>query len=202
MLTSNLNIPSLKLRAPGQSINIAIHRYFWERSTLWQKIHEEERQAEEEDAQLAIPVRTKDKGKGKAKDIKGKGKGKEVADDEPASPAFDKDATLDDADPDDPDAEGSLEIDPDLENPNPDEEDDPADNEEATKEAEVLHFSPIDARFLSSRPLVRARVRKLLRNSPNYLHAFVNLLVAIVGFSLLFLMPRLDADTSCVAVCR
>ncbi|KDQ54862.1 hypothetical protein JAAARDRAFT_352005 [Jaapia argillacea MUCL 33604] len=46
----------------------------------------------------------------------------------------------------------------------------------------LLRFDPIDARHLSSLPLVRARVVKLLRNSTNYMHASQNMLIKI-GFA-------------------
>ncbi|KAJ7785880.1 hypothetical protein B0H16DRAFT_1488336 [Mycena metata] len=45
-----------------------------------------------------------------------------------------------------------------------------------------LHFSPIDARHLSSMPLVKARIIKLLKASKNYMHASNNMLLAI-GFA-------------------
>ncbi|CAL1696293.1 unnamed protein product [Somion occarium] len=44
-----------------------------------------------------------------------------------------------------------------------------------------LNFGPIDLKHLSSLPLVRARVVKLLKNSPSYMHATHNLLVTL-GF--------------------
>jgi hypothetical protein len=43
-----------------------------------------------------------------------------------------------------------------------------------------LNFSPIDARHLSSMPLVKARVIKLLKASTNSMHASHNMLIAIV----------------------
>ncbi|KAJ7042665.1 hypothetical protein C8F04DRAFT_1390618 [Mycena alexandri] len=45
-----------------------------------------------------------------------------------------------------------------------------------------LHFSPIDARHLSSMPLVKARIIKLLKASKNSMHASNNMLIAI-GFA-------------------
>lgn len=41
------------------------------------------------------------------------------------------------------------------------------------------HFTPIDARSLSSAPLVRARILALLRSSRNGMHAYKNLMLAI-----------------------
>ncbi|TFK36810.1 hypothetical protein BDQ12DRAFT_633054 [Crucibulum laeve] len=46
----------------------------------------------------------------------------------------------------------------------------------------TLDFSPIDARHLSSLPLIRARVVKLLKASKNYIHASNNMLITL-GFS-------------------
>ncbi|KAL6299663.1 hypothetical protein BKA93DRAFT_741989 [Sparassis latifolia] len=45
-----------------------------------------------------------------------------------------------------------------------------------------VEFSAIDSRHLSSLPLVRARIAKLLKNSPHHLHASQNLLLKI-GFA-------------------
>ncbi|THU88448.1 hypothetical protein K435DRAFT_830546 [Dendrothele bispora CBS 962.96] len=59
----------------------------------------------------------------------------------------------------------------------PDEE-----REEKDKEVESLNFTPIDARHLSSLPLVRARVVKLLKASRNHMHVSSNMLLTI-GFS-------------------
>lgn len=50
-------------------------------------------------------------------------------------------------------------------------------------EDKSLDFTPIDARHLSSLPLVRARVVKLLKESTNNIHASANILIAIVGNS-------------------
>ncbi|KAF9015475.1 hypothetical protein BDQ17DRAFT_1386204 [Cyathus striatus] len=49
-------------------------------------------------------------------------------------------------------------------------------------DASVLDFSPIDARHLSSLPLIRARVVKLLKASKNNIHASNNMLITL-GFS-------------------
>ncbi|KAF7340022.1 B-block-TFIIIC domain-containing protein [Mycena venus] len=45
-----------------------------------------------------------------------------------------------------------------------------------------LHFTPIDARHLSSMPLVKGRIIKLLKASKNLMHASNNMLIAI-GFA-------------------
>lgn len=52
----------------------------------------------------------------------------------------------------------------------------------------TLVFDTIDTRHLSSLPLIRARLEKLLRNSPHQMHAAQNLLVKIVST---FWMPHL-----------
>lgn len=58
-----------------------------------------------------------------------------------------------------------------------------------------LNFTPIDARHLSSYPLISQRVIKLLRTSKNYMHASNDLLVILVlklnsyGFSNFLHMP-------------
>ena len=44
-----------------------------------------------------------------------------------------------------------------------------------------IHFDPIDVRHLSRISLVKARLGKLLKNSPNYTHKTLNLLVTIVS---------------------
>lgn len=44
-----------------------------------------------------------------------------------------------------------------------------------------LHFDPIDARFLSSLPLVQGRISRLLKCSKYGLHKYLNLLIAIVS---------------------
>ncbi|KAI0095273.1 hypothetical protein BDY19DRAFT_917063 [Irpex rosettiformis] len=44
-----------------------------------------------------------------------------------------------------------------------------------------LAFEPIDSRHLSSLPIVKDRVEKLLRNSPHFMHTLQNLLV-VIGF--------------------
>ncbi|KAJ6501642.1 hypothetical protein C8R47DRAFT_1108154 [Mycena vitilis] len=59
-----------------------------------------------------------------------------------------------------------------------------ADQEEDAGPPELpgLHFSPIDARHLSSMPLVKARIIKLLKASKNLMHASNNMLIAL-GFA-------------------
>lgn len=126
---------SLKLRTGGQSINIAIHRHFWERSPTWQRIQEEE---------LALQERgSLDEGDGE---------------DGEQAPKRESEAALDD------DEDGSA-----------------SDAEAAKFEASKLQFDVIDARFLSSAPLVRSRLIKLLKHSKNHMHAYKNIMVAIVG---------------------
>lgn len=44
----------------------------------------------------------------------------------------------------------------------------------------VIRFDPIDARHLSSLPLIKGRLEKLLRNSPHHMHRALNLVTAIV----------------------
>lgn len=51
---------------------------------------------------------------------------------------------------------------------------------EEPKEYVDTQFQPIDARHLSSLPLVRARIVKLLKASKNNMHASNNLILAIV----------------------
>ncbi|KAF9455017.1 hypothetical protein P691DRAFT_691292 [Macrolepiota fuliginosa MF-IS2] len=54
--------------------------------------------------------------------------------------------------------------------------------EEAMGEKPTLDFTPIDARHLSSLPLVKSRVVKLLKASKNYIHESNNMLITL-GFS-------------------
>ena len=49
-------------------------------------------------------------------------------------------------------------------------------------ESKVL-FDPIDSRHLSSLPLIRTRLEKLLKSTPSNIHKFANLIVAIVRAS-------------------
>lgn len=58
-------------------------------------------------------------------------------------------------------------------------ENDSSSLEAAKTEAENLAFQPIDSRALSSSPLIRARVIKLLKHSKNNMHAYRNILIAI-----------------------
>lgn len=118
----------LKLRTGGLSPNLALHRFFWDRSPTWRKIRAEEA-ATEEDAPEA----------------------------------------------NDPSVEAEL----DQEHGDDDAEE--SDIEEAQQEAKKHHFDPIDARFLSSAPLVRSRVIKLLKHSQNQIHVYKNTLLAIVS---------------------
>ncbi|KAI0935940.1 hypothetical protein AcV5_004217 [Taiwanofungus camphoratus] len=58
-----------------------------------------------------------------------------------------------------------------------------ADEEDSAQHSlTAVHFDPIDSRHLSSLPLIRARLTKLLKNSPHYLHSYTNLLPKI-GFA-------------------
>lgn len=47
--------------------------------------------------------------------------------------------------------------------------------------ASELDFEPVDARHLSSLPLIKNRIVKLLKASPNNIHASNNLIITIVG---------------------
>lgn len=58
----------------------------------------------------------------------------------------------------------------------------PADEDPALNAWHSLDFSPIDARHLSSYPLVRNRIISLLKASKNHMHATTNLLIRI-GFA-------------------
>ncbi|KAI0374486.1 hypothetical protein BV20DRAFT_961659 [Pilatotrama ljubarskyi] len=106
----------VKLRRPGISTNLCVHKYFYERSPIWQQVAEEEKKAvsEEKDG--------------------------------------DKEAPSDD------------EID-----------------QDETKPFEPVHFDPIDSRHLSSMPLLKSRLTKLLKNCPHYMHTSSNIMVKI-GF--------------------
>lgn len=53
-------------------------------------------------------------------------------------------------------------------------------DEETTSERPALGFTPIDARHLSSLPLVKARVVKLLKASKNNIHESNNMLITLV----------------------
>lgn len=60
------------------------------------------------------------------------------------------------------------------------------DEEEAGVNATALKFTPIDARHLSSLPLISARVVKLLKASKNFIHASNNMLITLVSVRKLF----------------
>jgi hypothetical protein len=64
-----------------------------------------------------------------------------------------------------------------------------------------LDFQPIDARHLSSLPLVRARVLKLLKASRNHMHPSNNMLVTIVCFLCSYCRPSLTGDGFFLCVC-
>ncbi|KAH7927378.1 hypothetical protein BV22DRAFT_1127415 [Leucogyrophana mollusca] len=108
----------IKARRGGVGNHSCIHKYFVERSALWQQIHEEE--AREDDPVIVGEVHAQ----------------------------------------------------------TPDDADDTA----ATRQSSFAGFDPIDSRHLSSLPLVRNRVVKLLKASKNYIHASNNLLMTI-GFT-------------------
>ncbi len=55
-----------------------------------------------------------------------------------------------------------------------------ADEDNISPEVRALNFTPIDARHLSSLPLIRARVLNLLKVSKNQIHPANNLIVTIV----------------------
>lgn len=50
-----------------------------------------------------------------------------------------------------------------------------------TEDSDSLNFTPIDARHLSSLPLISARIIRLLKASKNHIHASNNMLITIVG---------------------
>ena len=54
-------------------------------------------------------------------------------------------------------------------------------DEEETKPFEPVHFDPIDSRHLSSMPLLKARLTKLLKNCPHYMHTSSNIMLKIVS---------------------
>lgn len=57
----------------------------------------------------------------------------------------------------------------------------PGEEEDGNTNIQSLDFTPIDARHLSSLPLIRARVVKLLKASRNQMHASNNMLITLVG---------------------
>ncbi|TFK57634.1 hypothetical protein OE88DRAFT_1620407 [Heliocybe sulcata] len=106
-----------KIRQGGVGAHFCIHKYFYDRSTLWKKIRKEEEQG-----QQAIV--------------------------------------------------GAL-----------DEQDGPGDDGQSQISGlNQIEFDPIDARHLSSLPLVRARIVKLLKSCKNNMHVSQNLILSI-GFS-------------------
>ncbi len=106
---------SVKLRQPGVSTNIAVHKYFYERNPIWQQVVAEEKQA--------------------------------------VSAAQAKDE------------EGGSEED---------------EEEEETKPFTPVHFDPIDSRHLSSMPVLKSRLTKLLKACPHSMHTSNNLMLKIV----------------------
>jgi transcription factor C subunit 3 len=102
----------VKVRRGGVGTHFCIHKYFYERSSDWQAIREEETQAEEATRRGDIAP--------------------EVDDEDDANSA-------------------------------------------------ALQFTPIDSRHLSSLPLVKARIVKLLKASQNNIHASNNLLLTLVS---------------------
>lgn len=94
----------------------------------------------------------------------------------------------------DPDVDDDVDPDEDFE----DQGDGGQDDAQATQTASTLQFTSLDARLLSSKSVVQARITKLLKASPNGLHALTNFLVAIVspswlGFSMVFVSCRRSA---------
>ncbi|KAI0359061.1 hypothetical protein OH77DRAFT_1396288 [Trametes cingulata] len=107
----------VKLRRPGVSTNLCVHKYFYERSPVWQQVAEEEKKAVSEEKE------------------------------------GDKEALSDDE----------------------------IDQADETKPFEPVHFDPIDSRHLSSMPLLKSRLTKLLKNCPHYMHTSSNIMLKI-GF--------------------
>ena len=62
-----------------------------------------------------------------------------------------------------------------------DQDDEPIDDDNESKHGSV-RFDPIDSRHLSSLPLIKSRLVKLLKNSPSNIYKYANLIVAIVSF--------------------
>ncbi|KAI0762701.1 hypothetical protein C8Q74DRAFT_1371700 [Fomes fomentarius] len=106
----------VKLRKPGVSGNMCVHKYFYERSPVWQQVVAEEQKA--------------------------------IAHEQ------------------DKDGQGDSEDDED---------------QEETKPLAPVHFDPIDSRHLSSMPVLKARLAKLLKNCPHHMHTSNNLMLKI-GF--------------------
>jgi hypothetical protein len=100
---------SLKVRRGGVGSHFCIHKYFYERSPLWQQIRAEEIKATEGDTHS------------------------------PSSPDMPTNTPM-----------------------------------------TSMKFDPMDARHLSSLPLVRARIIKLLKGSRNHMHPCNNILLTLV----------------------
>jgi hypothetical protein len=107
----------VKVRREGVGSHFCIHKHFYERSPLWQKIREEEMKASEDFQKSSQPP--------------------EEADAEPST-------------------SGNASL-------------------------SSLKFDSMDARHLSSLPLLRARVVKLLKASKNYIHESNNMLLRLVS---------------------
>jgi oxalate---CoA ligase len=105
----------VKVRRAGVGTHLVIHKFFYQRNELWQRIRTEEDEAEAQAAQNPPPH------------------------------------------------EPLILVDP-------------------LPEDTRIQFEPMDSRHLSSLPLVRARVVKLLRSSKNCMHASNNMLITLVGY--------------------
>ncbi|KAI0080022.1 hypothetical protein K474DRAFT_383634 [Panus rudis PR-1116 ss-1] len=104
----------VKRKKSGVGSNFCIHKYFFERSTIWREV------VNEEAAAATVDLKLEDEDLGANED-----------------PSYQAKARTD------------------------------------------LNFTPIDMRHLSSLPLVRSRIVKLLKNSPHYMHTTHNLLVTL-----------------------
>ena len=109
--------PSVKVRRGGVGSHLCIHKYFYERSPMWQQVRDEESKASENP--------------------------KELLQEEAKHPA---------------DADHSESI-----------------------ISSSLKFEPMDARHLSSLPLLRARVERLLKACKNEMHESNNIMLKLVG---------------------
>ena len=78
-----------------------------------------------------------------------------------------------------------------VENVVPQDEGDERD--ESQPSSKVLQFDPIDSRHLSSLPLLRGRITKLLNHSTNHMHASQNLLITLVS-CLLIVIGMVDLN--------
>jgi oxalate---CoA ligase len=63
--------------------------------------------------------------------------------------------------------------------------------DEDTQDLQPLTFTPIDARHLSSLPLISARVVRLLKASKNHIHASNNMLITLVRCSSFLIISNL-----------